>query len=121
MAAMIVVARDEFGDPSDLVAFRRRGDLLAAWTGAVAMLGAQNVLAPRIDGVLQVHETALAWLIGNREGVVLVDERRASIELQGLGPFRAADVEHGLHLRDLFTPKPPSIVVPQPVEVRHAA
>ena len=119
-AALIVVARDEFGDPADHVPFRRNG-FLPPSIAATSMLGAQEVLAPRVDPALSIHRSALDWLRSNRAGVVLIDEKRAAIQLRDFGPFRAADVEHGLHIRKLFTFEPPAIVVPQPVEVRCAA
>ena len=119
-AALIVVARNDFGDPVDLVAFRRDG-FLAPWIGATAMLGAQEVFAPRVDPALTIHRTALDWLRSDRAGVVLIDEKRAAIQLRDFGPFRAADVAHGLRIRNLFTLEPPAILVPQPEPHREAA
>ena len=110
--AMVVLAFNGFGDVADLGAFR--GDRIAAWLGAVAMLGRQNVLGARLEPALNVHCTAFNWLLAGRDGVVLIDHKRAARQLWDRGPFRAADIEHARRLQSLLTPAAPSVVLTVP-------
>jgi hypothetical protein len=47
--AVIFLARDEEGEPADVVAWGPRSKRLAAWYGAGSLLGMENVFGPRLD------------------------------------------------------------------------
>jgi hypothetical protein len=59
--AIIFLARDDTGFPSDLIAWTCGSRRLAAHWGALCVLGADDILAPRLtpEGVLLVHRTPL--------------------------------------------------------------
>jgi hypothetical protein len=62
----------------DVGAFRPEHNAFGLWRGAAAMLGEQNIFAPRLESEgLRVHADALAWLRAGRTGVVVVDPARA--------------------------------------------
>jgi hypothetical protein len=107
--AFVVVARDQLGDASDLIAFGARGGV-APWLGREPLLGAQRVLAPRLGEPLRVFPNVLKWLAGGRDGVVVLNWRRAAERLAGL-TLAVVDVEFGQVLRDRLTRPAPSIVV----------
>jgi hypothetical protein len=73
--AVIFVARDELGDPIDYVAWEPRLNRMASLWGRVALLGEDEIYAPRLDPeqALEVFETPLQWLLAGRQGVVIVD------------------------------------------------
>lgn len=64
------------------------------------------------EQALQVHETPLQWLIAERQGVVIVDPRRAPSLLRSAAPLAASSVAFGRRLRNLLTLSSPSIYVP---------
>lgn len=103
--AYIIVARDEFGDPSDLVAWR--GDRVASLSARVSMLGANNLFAPRLlsDGLL-VEPNVLSWLRSGRRGVVIIDTEKARWQLASAGPLQAASIDHGRALRRALSFRP---------------
>lgn len=120
--AVIFLARDELGDPSDLVAWDPRLDRMAGWYGAAPLLGAENIFSPRLDleRALQVDETPLHWLLAEREGVVIVHPQWAAPILREYQPLRVADAAFGQRLARLVNPKPPRIYVPS-VSLKRAA
>ncbi len=113
--ALVVLARDDMGEPADLVAWSCRLQKLAGLFGSMSMLGADDVLAPRLNAelALPIHRTALEWLQAGREGVVFLAPERAVIELRDFGPFVVEDVEHGRELRHLFRSREPQIFLPK--------
>lgn len=75
--AFAVIARNEFEECDDIVAFDARGNI-APWLGRAALLGAQMQHHPRIESAaLPVFPDALAWLRAKRRGVVILDPSRA--------------------------------------------
>jgi hypothetical protein len=74
ISAFLFLARDEDGEPADLVAWAPSVNRLAAWFGAVALLGAEDLWAPRLtkERALPVFEAPLGWLRAGREGVVVI-------------------------------------------------
>jgi hypothetical protein len=64
--AIIVPTRNELGDIVDLAAIDLDTSEVALWRGRAAMLGQENVFAPRMGEPLLVHETALDWLRAER-------------------------------------------------------
>lgn len=79
--AMTFVARDESGEIVDIVAFNPRDGGRGSWLGRVAMLGEEELGAPRLDGVVLVHFKIIEWLRASRRGVLVVDADRAGARL----------------------------------------
>lgn len=111
--ALIFLARDELGEPADLVAWDPQQKRLAAWFGSSALLGAENLWAPRLskEQALHVFESPLGWLRAGREGVVVVDPHGAAPSLCRAAPLVAESIEHGERLRRMLTVRPPRIFV----------
>jgi len=112
-AAFIVLARNYFGRPVDLVAWHPRTGRLAAWQENVPLLGGENVLRPRLCGnrPLVVHRTALQWLQAGRCGAVIIDQRGCADLLRQIGPLEVAEHDYARHLRRSLTVRPPRIFV----------
>jgi hypothetical protein len=94
ISAFLFLARDEDGEPADLVAWAPRVNRLASWFGAVALLGAEDLSAPRLtkERALAVFETPLGWLRAGREGVVVIDPRGAAPPLRLAEPLVAESI-----------------------------
>jgi hypothetical protein len=120
--AFVILARDEFGDACDLVAWAPGEARVAAWLGRASMLGLESLWAPGImyDGALVVHETPREWLRSERQGVVVVEPQRAAPLLREAKHLCASTAEHGFSLRSLLASRPPRIVVPK-ASLRRAA
>jgi hypothetical protein len=112
LPALIIDAKDEFGEHCDLVAIRSDGTW-ALWLGRVALLGLEQVNAPRATEHLIVHASLFDCLNALRKGIFIFDPDKASIALECAGPLRSCDVEHGRKLFKDLT-RQPSIVVPKP-------
>jgi hypothetical protein len=110
--APIFITRDDAGEPADPVAWSCRLGKVAAHFGAVAVLGADDILAPRLSAkaALPVHRTPLGWLRAGRAGIVILAEC-AAVALRDFGPFAAEDEAHGRELRRLFRRREPRIFV----------
>ena len=103
--AYIIIARDEFGEPADLIAWR--GDRVASRYARVSMLGANNLFAPRLlSDALLVEPDVLSWLRSGRRGVVIIDAEKARWQLASAGPLQAASVDHGRALRRALSFRP---------------
>jgi hypothetical protein len=76
--AVIIPCRNEFGMTVDLVAWEIDTGKLAAWRGEAAMLGEDQIDAPRIeyDGV-RIYPGPVDWLHAGRRGAVILDALRA--------------------------------------------
>jgi hypothetical protein len=109
--AMTFVVRDEIGDAIDLCAWSPPR-APALWCARGALLGGENLFAPRIREGLEVCETPLQWLRGACRGVVVLDWVKAAPQLRRAQPLQAASVAHGLALRDRLTEGPLHIIVP---------
>jgi len=113
--AWLFLARDELGRPSDIVAFEPRRGLKASWLGRVALLGQENLyLAPRFDRerALTVFCDPIEWLIGDRDGVVVIDPVRAAPLLRRTEPLRALSPDFGRQLAQVVNPTKPRIYAP---------
>jgi hypothetical protein len=95
----VFLGLDEAGEPEDLVAWTPQSNRVASWYGAAAFLGAEDLLAPRveIEGLL-VHPDPMAWLRAGRNGVVILDPERARWRLAG-ERLIVCDVDFGRQLR----------------------
>jgi hypothetical protein len=111
--AIVFLARDEEGEPADLVAWAPQEQRLAAWFGASPLLGAEYLWAPRLtkEQALAVFESPLGWLRAGREGVVVIDPRRAAPLLRRAEPLVAESIDHGQRLRRRLTVRPPRVYV----------
>jgi hypothetical protein len=120
--AMLFLARDEEGDPADIVAWEPRSKRLAAWSGAVALLGAENLLGPRLDphNALEVFASPIDWLIAERLGVVIVDPTGAAPILRAAEPLKVHSTAFGKRLALFINPRPPRILAPL-AEIREVA
>jgi hypothetical protein len=102
--ALIVVARDQTGDPVDLVASDLRGRF-ASWHG-LPILGLENATAPRMSEGLSVFRHPIQWLASFRKGVVILDHKKARHFLENAGPFVVASTEHGKTLSEAMAYRP---------------
>lgn len=109
--AIIIPAPDEWGVTIDLVAWRLDTGELATWRGAAAMLGEDQINAPRIeaDG-LRVFAEPAEWLRAERHGVVVLDAERARWRL-ARERLIASDKEFGLCVRDMLRLPEPQVFV----------
>jgi hypothetical protein len=108
--AVIIPCRGAYGDVVDLAAWSPDSGRLSIWHGRAAILGRENILAPRLSGALNVFATALEWLKAGRAGIVIVDAARAADLLDGV-TLAVADVAYGQALRTLLARPAPPIVV----------
>jgi hypothetical protein len=115
VSVLVFLARDDTGEPADLVAWSYRNQKVAAHFRAVCVLGANDILALRltIKAALAVHRTPLGWLRAGRDGVVILDSRCATVVLRDFGPFSAEDETHGRELQRIFAAAAPTIFVPE--------
>jgi hypothetical protein len=115
VSACIFLARDDLGEPCDLVAWEPQARRLAAWYGSAALLGAENIYGPRLDreNTLSVFETPFEWLLNDRDGVVIIDPLCAGPVLFAASPLRASSRSYGRRLRDVVNPPSPRIYVPK--------
>lgn len=113
--AVIGPARDRNGDLIDLFAFDASTGQTATWRNRAALLGGEKILQtrPRFEVPLTVHENAVDWLRADRDGVVIIDHRRAADWLDGL-TLAAATAAHGEQLRQKLTRPAPAIVIRRP-------
>jgi hypothetical protein len=107
--AFVVIARNEDGATSDIVAFNPAGRV-AFWLRREFLLGADLILAPRMDDPLRVYPDVWAWLAGDRDGIVIFDWKKAARHLEGM-TLEVDDVEFGRQLRRLLAQAAPPIVV----------
>jgi hypothetical protein len=108
--ALIFLARDELGEPCDLVAWSRKKNRLAAWYGAASLLGAETLFAPRLGDGLHVYPDVLEWLRADRDGVVIVNAERARRVLVG-DRLIVDDPAFGRLLRDALRWPEPEIFI----------
>jgi hypothetical protein len=112
--AMLLLARDEFGEPADIVAWKPKAQRLAAWYGNAPLLGMEQLQAPRLDsnGALKVFADPLEWLLHERDGVVIVNPVRAAPLLRAAEPLQANSTAFGRRIAEIVNLKPPRILVP---------
>lgn len=109
--AVIIPCRNEFGELTDLAAWRIETDELALWRGRASLLGSENVYAPRLGEPLKVYETVAGWLRSGRTGVFVIDGQRAEPLLRIAEPLGVRSEGFGRRLRDALTVRSPKIVV----------
>jgi hypothetical protein len=111
-AAYTILARDEDGEIADIVAWRPRDSVVAAWARRVPLAGMQNLYAARLDEPLRVFRDPVEWLRSDRHGVIVLDARQACHWLRGAGEIEARSSDHARHLRRAFADSNPRIVIP---------
>ena len=111
--AIIFLARDEEGEPCDLVAWSRKRNRLASWNRSAVLLSLESYWASRIetDG-LRVFADPLDWLCAGRAGVVIVDHESARWELAD-DTLIVSDAAFGRLLREALRLPEPKIFVEQ--------
>lgn len=114
--ACTILVRDQLCDPLDIVAWQARTGRIARWLCRAAMLGEDELLAPREAEGLRVFETPLDWLRERRAGVMVLDKRMAAPMLRDAAPLLASSFEHGKKLQEMLRVPPPRILVPSSVE-----
>jgi hypothetical protein len=109
--AVIIPCRNEFGRTVDLVAWEIDTSKLAAWRGEAAMLGEDQIDAPRIeyDG-LRIYPGPLDWLHAGRRGTVILDALRARWRLAE-DRLIVNDVDFGRRLRGMLRLPEPRVFV----------
>ncbi len=107
---VIIPIRDECGDMVDLAAWNVDTGMLALWRGAAAMLGGENIFAPRLGAPLLVHEATFDWLRAARTGIVILDPQRARWRLAE-EQLVVDDVAFGRRLRDALRLPMPRVFV----------
>jgi hypothetical protein len=110
VSAIILLALDEEGYAADLVAWTTTPYRIASWFGAAPILGAENLLAPRLQTGLKVFPDPLAWLKGERDGVVIVDPEDAKWSLVG-ELLIVSDGGFGRELREKLSLPQPRIAI----------
>ena len=74
------------GNPIDIIAWRPRSGQIASYTGAATFLGDQDdAINPATwfnGGDLIIHATPLEWLQHDREGLVIINFKRAGAYLR---------------------------------------
>jgi hypothetical protein len=113
--AVIFLARDEFGDALDMIAWSPKSGRIGSWLSRATVLGGENLWSPRIanDGAMPVYESPLAWLRGGRDGFLLVDRVGAAAILREAGALHAESVDLGIKLLELVSVKRPRITAPK--------
>lgn len=112
VTAYTLLAIDEGGAPLDVVAWHPRSSRVATWLGRTGLLGLDYPCAGSPADPLTVFADPLGWLVGERRGVVVVDERLARPELLAVDAIRTDDVSHGVALRAMLQKvRLPSILI----------
>jgi hypothetical protein len=113
--AVLILCRDETSEIADIAAWRPDTGELSLWLGRVSMLGQEQVFAARLDEPLRVFRTLPDWLRADRDGIVIVDERRARHLLDGTTLSVGEDeIAFGQTLRDRLTIAPQIVVARGP-------
>ncbi len=109
--SLVFLARDESGDPLDLVAWSRKTNRLASWYGRAALLGLESRWAPRIGAEgLRICFDPLAWLVAERDGVVIIDPESARWQL-ARESLVVSDVAFGRHVHATLRLPDPKVYV----------
>ena len=110
--ALVILALDAYGEPSDLVAFRNGpASFIGSWLGRVGMLGEDNLWRAR--DLLEVHATPMGWLRAERRGVCVVDPVWASSTLRDAGTLEVGSQAERRRLADMLTVRLPDIRIRQ--------
>ncbi|PSC03817.1 hypothetical protein SLNSH_17050 [Alsobacter soli] len=107
LRAYTFVGTDRYGEPCDVVAWDPKSDELLSWSARAIVAGEDELVAPRLEGGLRVHASALDWLRAGRRGVLVVDWERAGPLLRDEGSLLVDDKKLGRRLLDAIsiTPK----------------
>jgi hypothetical protein len=90
------------------------------WCARGALLGEENLFAPRMTEGLLVHPSPMEWLRAGCNGVVVLDNAKAAPLLRRAEPLQASSMTHGRHLAQIMKVNPPRILVPSPTSRRAA-
>jgi hypothetical protein len=111
--ALVFLARDDFGEPTDFVAWSPKSDRLASYWG-IPLLGMERLGEPRIDpgGALNVFTGPVKWLLAERDGVLVVNFANAARLLRDACPLRAGSATEAQRIQNLITASPPRVFAP---------
>lgn len=120
--AITTLLIDQFGHAVDIAAWSPSMRRLASWLGRTVCLGEQNLCRPRLNegAALRVHRDVLGWLCADRQGVVIIDNRKARFRLADHGPLLAEDLAHAAELRRDLSDPGPRIMLPAEAVARAA-
>jgi hypothetical protein len=112
---VVLLARDPHGEVDDLVAWEPNGGGMATWLGRAALLGAEVLTGPRLDGpALVVHPDPLTWLKADRTGVVIIHLRAAASLLREASTLALPDLATAQRLRDAMRVRFPELLIAKP-------
>ena len=107
--ALVLLARDEDGFVRDIAAFDLAG-WQARWLGAVPILGGHHIERPRLAQRVPCFETVADWLKARRNGVAILDHRRARWRLADVS-LSTTSADCACRLRRALTIPPPNIKI----------
>jgi hypothetical protein len=109
---VIFICLDECHDAVDLAAWSPKEGRVGLWLGNVAMLGQETAHAPRLGAeALRVYPTPREWLLGARDGVVIVDHDAALPILYAASPISVPSSQDRVALLSHWRPNVPEIVI----------
>ena len=111
-AALTFVCWSQDGVAEDVCAWQTMTGKIATWLGHARMLGEDNLLGPRLDGVLMVHADPLEWFRANRSGVVILNRERAAPLLREAGTLGVSTLEIAKKLKKVLAVELPEILIP---------
>lgn len=111
--ALTFVCWDYEGAAVDICAWQALTGKLATWLGHACMLGEENLYAPRVGAGLAVHSSPLDWLKVARDGVVVLDAKRAAPKLRDAGALTVGSLEEARKLKKILTVELPPILIPE--------
>ena len=79
--AFLVGARNAFGELVDVVAWHPESQRVATLLGEIGAIGISSAVGFRLTPPF-IHESIADWLRADRDGIFIVDERRAGRELE---------------------------------------
>jgi hypothetical protein len=111
--AMLFLAHNDVGEPADIVAWLPKSDRLASWW-SIPALGMEALGEPRLDpdGALPVFTDPVKWLIGGRDGLLVINFRNAAHILRDASPLRACSAREAERIRNLIAAAPPRVLAP---------
>jgi hypothetical protein len=97
----------------DICAWQALTGKLATWLGRACMLGEDNLYGPRVGAGLAVHSSPLDWFKAARDGVVILDPKRAAPMLRDAGALTVGSLEEARKLKKVLTVELPPILIPE--------
>jgi hypothetical protein len=115
---------EDCGEVIDIAAWQPRTCQLATRRRAGFAIGQEGIFNPATyfaDGVLQVHETPLQWLLAEREGIVVVQPDMTHAYLRNCRCLAFSDAAHARQVEQWIQPPKPTVEIFVAIEERAAA